>query len=58
MKDMVRQSLSRRGVIKGASAVAAAVLGPDAITGFPAVHSQAPGAAAAPEITSEVRGGA
>jgi putative spermidine/putrescine transport system substrate-binding protein len=42
MKDLVRKSLSRRGVIKGAGAVAAAVLGPDAITGFPAVHSQAP----------------
>jgi putative spermidine/putrescine transport system substrate-binding protein len=42
MKDLVRKSLSRRGVIKGAGAVAAAALGPDAITGFPAVHSQAP----------------
>ena len=34
--------ISRRAVIKGASAAAATALSPDAITGFPAVHAQAP----------------
>src|SRR5215467_5086894 len=42
MKDIVKQSLSRRGIIRGAGAAAAVALGPDIITGFPAVHSQAP----------------
>jgi len=34
--------ISRRAVIKGAGAAAATALSPDAITGFPAVHAQAP----------------
>src|SRR5215472_3620189 len=42
MKDVVKQSVSRRGIIRGAGAAAAMALGPDIITGFPAVHSQAP----------------
>ena len=42
MKDVVKKSVSRRGIIRGAGATAAVALGPDIITGFPAVHSQAP----------------
>jgi len=42
MKDVVKKSVSRRGIIRGVGAAAAAALGPDIITGFPAVHSQAP----------------
>jgi len=42
MKDVVKKSVSRRGIIRGAGAAAAVALGPDIITGFPAVHSQAP----------------
>lgn len=34
--------ISRRALIKGASTAAATALSPDAITGFPAVHAQAP----------------
>ena len=34
--------ISRRAVIKGASAAAATALSPHAITGFPSVHAQAP----------------
>src|SRR5262245_65392163 len=42
MKDVVKKSVSRRGIIRGAGAAAAVALGPDIITGFLAVHSQAP----------------
>ncbi|KAB2847915.1 MAG: extracellular solute-binding protein [Hyphomicrobiaceae bacterium] len=35
-------SISRRSVVKGAGALAGAALGPVAVSGFPAVHAQAP----------------
>jgi len=41
-KSMPNKPISRRGIIKGAGAVAAATLGPDLVTGFPAVHAQEP----------------
>ena len=41
-KGMPNRPISRRGLIKGAGAVAAATLGTDLVTGFPAVHSQEP----------------
>ena len=42
MNHMRSKPVSRRGVIKGAGAMVAATLGPDLVTGFPAVHSQEP----------------
>jgi putative spermidine/putrescine transport system substrate-binding protein len=40
MTHTLRPSISRRRAIKGAGAAAIALLGPEAITGFPAVRSQ------------------
>jgi putative spermidine/putrescine transport system substrate-binding protein len=39
MPRRMQRSISRRGALQGAGAAAAALLAPEAITGFPAVHS-------------------
>jgi putative spermidine/putrescine transport system substrate-binding protein len=42
MTSMRDKPISRRGLIKGTGAVAAATFGPHLVTGFPAVHGQEP----------------